>query len=377
MIPLSLLALCFLISLLLCAAATRLPAQFYNSTHMMNDLAARQALHHQPTPRIGGAAVILALAGVGALMSDQLGKDLIYALLAGAIVFLVGLREDLSRDVSPRLRLLAAFFAAGAAVWLSGEIVPGLGLGPADVVFQWTMLAVLLTLLWSAGSCHALNLIDGLNGLAGFYTICAASGFWLIAGQTGDTDIQIVSGLLIAAMLGFLVLNWPLGRIFLGDAGAYAIGHVLAWLGILLMARNPEVAGAALLLVMFWPVGDTTYSMIRRRIQRQATGQPDKMHFHHLVVRALPFLFNRKRRMAGDNSLATLVMVPLFATPVVLGVAVWDRGGIALLLLVLLTALFIVTYLKALSYLSRRRYRHSNGVSMTDKRRAVPTSPAE
>ena len=99
----------------------------------------------------------------------------------------------------------------------------------------------------------------------------------MIAGYTGDADIQIVAGLLIAAIFGFFVLNWPMGRIFLGDAGAYGIGHILAWLGIVLVARNASVAGYAILLILFWPVCDTLFSICRRLGTKRATDQPDRL----------------------------------------------------------------------------------------------------
>lgn len=348
-------------SLLLCAIAMARPEWFLNREHMILDLSAKQAQHTRPTPRVGGAAVIIAVVLAGALIWGQLGRDLIWALLAGLIVFAVGLREDIMRDVSPKIRLLAAFAAAAAAIAVTGQTVPGLGLVQTDYLFGWIGVGLLVTLLWSAGSCHALNLIDGLNGLASGYTMCAALGFWVIAGYTGDTDIQIMAGVLIAAVLGFFVLNWPLGRIFMGDAGAYAIGHVLAWLGILLMARNPEVAGFAMLLVMFWPVGDTIFSMIRRRLRRKATDQPDRLHFHHLVVRALPLVLSRGLRRARDNSVATVVMVPFFAVPICAGVWFWDEGVEAAFLLMFFTMLFMGTYAFSMDYFASRRFRRREG----------------
>ena len=355
------LALAFGTSLVLCTIATARPEWFLYREHMIRDLSAKQAQHTRPTPRVGGAAVIIAVILASTLVADHLGRDLIFALLAGLIVFAVGLREDIMRDVSPKIRLLAAFVASAGAVILTGQTVPGLGLVQTDFLFGWFGVGLLVTLLWSAGSCHALNLIDGLNGLASGYTICAAAGFWIIAGYTGDTDIQIVSGVLIAAVLGFFVLNWPLGRIFMGDAGAYAIGHILAWLGILLMARNPQVVGFAVLLIMFWPVGDTIFSMIRRRLRRKATDQPDRLHFHHLVVRALPLVLSRGLRRTRDNSIATIVMVPFFALPIIAGVWFWDEGVEAAFLLMFFTMLFMGTYAFSMDYFASRRFRRRDG----------------
>jgi len=254
------------------------PSLLMSQEHMERDLEARQATHTRPTPRVGGIGIVLAIVLGCIYYADQLRSDLLLSLAAGLIVFIVGLREDIHRNVSPRARLFAAFASAAVAIALTRTVVPDLGLFPNSLLY-FVIPAIAITLLWSAGTCHALNLIDGLNGLSSLYSMSAAVGFFMIAGYTGDVDIQIVASLLVAAMLGFFVLNWPFGRIFLGDAGAYGIGHVLAWLGIVLVARNPSVAGMAVLLLLFWPVCDTLFSILRRRMTRKATDQPDRLHF--------------------------------------------------------------------------------------------------
>jgi len=353
----------FAISALLCAIAILRPSLLMRQDHMISDLTARQAQHTRPTPRVGGVAIVVAVFTGGLLFADRFELDLVLALLSGAVVFLVGLREDIMRNVSPRMRLLAAFISASLAIMLSGAQLPGLGIEAVDVVFQWAIVAIAITLLWSAGTCHALNLIDGLNGLASLYCVCAAGAICIIAGYTEDTDIQIVSGLLIAAVLGFFVFNWPLGRIFMGDASAYGIGHILAWLGLILIARNPEISGFAILLVLFWPVCETLFSMIRRRLNKCATDQPDRLHFHHLVVRALPLIFNRGKRRIYDNSLATIVILPFLVSPILIGLLFWDHAVQAAIGLVFFIALFIVTYVISMNYFVSLRFRKSNSAA--------------
>ncbi len=349
----------FVLSALLGCAAIRWPTLGFRADHLHNDIGARQALHTRPTPRIGGTAVILSFACALFFASDMLELDVVLALLAGLLVFAVGLREDIFRDMSPRVRLFAALLSGVLALTLSQSMVPGLGLSGSDLLFSFGIVALGVTLLWSAGTCHALNLIDGLNGLAAGYTIAAAAALYAIAGLTGDADIQVAAALLMASVGGFLVLNWPFGRIFMGDAGAYAIGHVLAWLCILLMARNPEVSGFAMLLVLFWPIGETTYSIIRRRLGKRATGLPDRMHFHHIVVRGLGRLMGPDLWRAHHNSLATLVLVPLFVTPMLVGLAFWDQPGLSATALAFFTALYILTYVAAVRFMSQRRARRA------------------
>lgn len=348
----------FLTSLIVSLVFVAWPALLMNRDHMLRDLTARQSTHTRPTPRVGGLGIILAVAIGLAYSIDQLGSDLIVSLGAGAIVFLVGLREDITRDVSPRARLLAAFLSAALAITLTGVLVPDLGLFPGFLLY-WFVPAVAITLLWSAGTCHALNLIDGLNGLSSLYSICASLGFFMIAGYTGDEDIQIVAGLLIAAIFGFFVLNWPMGRIFLGDAGAYGIGHILAWLGIVLVARNPSVAGFAILLILFWPVCDTLFSICRRLGTKRPTDQPDRLHFHHLALRAFQLTVRRNRNQQFDNPIAAIILVPFFSIPITTGVYLWNQPVAAAFTLTAYITLFVGTYAKSMSYLRSKRYRKS------------------
>ena len=345
----------FLTSLIVSLVFVAWPALLMNREHLLRDLTARQSTHTKPTPRVGGFGIILAVALGSVYWIGQLGSDLVVSLGAGVIVFLAGLREDITRDVSPRARLLAAFLSAALAIALTGVLVPDLGLVPG-ILLYWYVPAVAITLLWSAGTCHALNLIDGLNGLSSLYTISAAFGLFMIAGYTGDEDIQIVAGLLIAAVFGFFVLNWPMGRIFLGDAGAYGIGHILAWLGIVLVARNPSVAGFAILLILFWPVCDTLFSIVRRLRTKQATDQPDRLHFHHLALRVFKLKARRNRSRQFANPIAAAILVPFFSLPIATGVFLWDQPVAAAFALAAYIALFIGTYTKSVRHLISNRY---------------------
>ncbi|MBO9399481.1 MraY family glycosyltransferase [Shimia sp. R9_3] len=361
----------FGVSFGLCCLFALVPSLFLNQEHMRNDLNARQAEHKRPTPRIGGVGVILGVAVTSAIYWQRIENDLIWALVATAVVFAVGLREDLHRDMSPKVRLLAAFASASLAMILTGALLPRLGVPFLDTIVGLTFVGVLLTLLWSAGACHALNLIDGLNGLASGYSMMASVAFFVIAGMTGDYDVQFVSGVLSLALLGFFVLNWPRGYLFLGDAGAYAIGHILSWLGIILLVRNPEGAGLAVLLVLFWPVADTAFAIWRRRMLDKGTDQPDRLHFHHLVVRALRIVFGKKLKSELYNPFGALVLFPFVAAPIIAGVISWQNGLLALLFLLLFGTLFIGTYVVSMNFFRNRKFGQKDVVKAPSNRPEV------
>ena len=312
------------------------------------DAGAVQSAHAAPTPRIGGVAI-----GVGLIISIFLVPSAIqhtYALFVVSLtpVFMAGLAEDLGYGVSPRWRLIAAALSSLLAivlleVWVARADVPGI-----DWLLGFVPLAVVFTMFATAGVCNAFNLIDGLNGLSSGTGIITALGLAAVAHLAGQTQLASISFMLIAALMGFLVFNFPWGKIFLGDAGAYSLGHALAWFSVILMFSVPELSPWAVVLIFFWPLADTGFAMYRRRRSGRPTDQPDRLHFHQLVMRLLEikYLGRGKRHIA--NPLAALVMLPFVALPVGFGVLLWDKPFWAFFAVICFGGLFVGSYMLAL-----------------------------
>lgn len=279
-----------------------------------------QSAHIAPTPRIGGVALVLGLL-VAAFHS--LGESAAYLwiiLLSCIPVFAAGLLEDVNIGASPRIRLLAAMTSSAVMIALTGERISSIGIpGLDDVVSYWPV-GVMFTLFATAGVSHAFNLVDGLNGLAMGIGVVAASALGIIAVGMGDTVVATIAAALVLCVAGVLVVNYPFGRLFLGDAGAYTLGYLIAWIAVLLMARNPEVSPWAVLMAAFWPVMDTGAAILRRIINRTPTSAPDRMHFHHVVMRLLLGHCASDKRLIVANSLATALMLPLFMAPAIFSI---------------------------------------------------------
>jgi len=324
------------------------------------DLMAVQAAHLTPTPRLGGVAVFGALIAAVALGVPAWDSLWLALLLAVFPLFLSGAIEDLGYPVAPAGRLGAALLSAALAVFLTGTWIRETGLPGLDLLLSWAPLAILITVVAASTIAHAFNLIDGLNGLAGFTALLGAAGIGSTALWVGDTEIATFALLLGSAVLGFLLFNFPFGRIFFGDAGAYSVGFLLAWLGITLAARHPDVTPLAMMLMLFWPLADLTLAIYRRRRNNLPVSAPDRLHFHQFVMRALEIaVFGRARRRIS-NPVATALMLPFIAAPVVAGVLLHDRPLAAALTLVSFFALFFVTYGMGMR-LVRRRLRMGPG----------------
>jgi UDP-N-acetylmuramyl pentapeptide phosphotransferase/UDP-N-acetylglucosamine-1-phosphate transferase len=140
------------------------------------------------------------------------------------------------------------------------------------------------------GVANSINIIDGFHGLSGFTVLVILGAIGSIAYQVNDLFIYQLCCLVAVCVAGFLVVNYPLGKIFLGDGGAYLLGFILGWVALLLSERNAEVSPWAGLLACGYPIIEVIYSMYRRKRKKLVTGHPDLLHLHSLVK----FRFIRK-----------------------------------------------------------------------------------
>lgn len=247
-----------------------------------------QKLHTVPTPRVGGLALCIgALVGGINLPTDmQWLWGMVY--LSALPAFLSGLLEDLTKRVGVKARLLATIFAGLIFCLLTGYQITKVDIPGADWLLSFWLPSLLFTAFAIGGIANAVNIIDGVNGLASGTAIIILSAFGIVAWQVEDTAIVGVCLVSIGALLGFFFLNFPRGRLFLGDAGAYAMGFVLAAIAVALPQRNPELSPLIGLLGLSYPVIETAASILRRttRTGSKSPGQPDRLHLHSLVYRS-------------------------------------------------------------------------------------------
>jgi UDP-N-acetylmuramyl pentapeptide phosphotransferase/UDP-N-acetylglucosamine-1-phosphate transferase len=310
-----------------------------------------QKFHSIPVPRIGGLAIASAITAtiMGLQMAGLLSTitSTGYALLAVSAIpaFAGGLAEDLTKKVGVLARLLLTMTAGVLASVLVGATLDQLDVPGLDNLLQyWPLLAIAFTAFAVGGVANAINIIDGYNGLVGGYSIIALSALAWVSVQVGDQVVLIASLTMLGAMAGFLVWNWPYGKIFLGDGGAYLLGFWLAELGVLLAMRNPEVSPWFPLVIMAYPIWETLFSMYRRKILRgNSAGHPDALHLHQLIYQRLARVavgsWNPADQTRRNSSVAPFVWLStaLFIAPTTV---LWDSTS----WLLGLTALFVISY---------------------------------
>jgi UDP-N-acetylmuramyl pentapeptide phosphotransferase/UDP-N-acetylglucosamine-1-phosphate transferase len=204
-------------------------------------------------------------------------------LIAGVPAFLFGLAEDITKRVGVLARLLATMASGLLAWWLTDYSLSRVDVWGIDWLLKYTLISVVFTSFAVGGVANAINIIDGFNGLASTMATLAFTGFAVIAWLVGDITLASVAIILAACVWGFFWVNWPFGKLFLGDGGSYFVGFALAWVAILLIERNPSVSPFAALLVCIHPVSEVLLSIFRRKIKKMNPGHPDRLHFHSII----------------------------------------------------------------------------------------------
>lgn len=331
-------------SLIVSAVLVLTKSKHLKFTGAEDDTSAVQASHTVPTPRIGGVAIMAGMV-VGALVSLLQGNSLyLVLLLTGVPMFLTGLGEDLFRHVSTKIRYLSTVVSAAIAVWATGIWITTADSYGLEWAFALPPLAILITLFVVASYCHAFNLIDGLNGLASGTGILIAVGLAGIAVQAEQQEIVAMCMITAVSIAGFFIFNFPFGRIFLGDGGAYIIGYMLTWIGLVILHLEPATSTWALFLVFFWPLADTLFAIYRRVSRGVSLDTADRLHFHQVVLRGLEIFFLGRNKRSTANPLATSVLLPVIAVPVFTGVYLWDNPLASFLALVFFGFAFVLSY---------------------------------
>jgi UDP-GlcNAc:undecaprenyl-phosphate GlcNAc-1-phosphate transferase len=251
-------------------------------------------VHAGKVPRVGGVALALGwcaplflflpLHGFG---TDTLGNSIhqVVGVIAGGLTLcLVGLADDV-RGVRMLHKLLAQVVVAGFA-YACGFRIEAVSL-PFIGTLSMGAFAVPITVLWIVGITNAVNLIDGLDGLAAGVSFFAALTGFVVAVLNDSPLVALVLAPLMGVLLAFLVFNFNPARIFMGDSGSYFLGYVLATTSLAGSVQQKASTAVSLLVPMIalgLPIFDTLFSMVRRYLERRPIFAPDRGHVHHRLL---------------------------------------------------------------------------------------------
>lgn len=242
--------------------------------------------HREPMPLMGGVAIYLATITATVLFNvffvEGLRFNIVAAFLIGISgVTMMGLIDDIL-SLSAKRRLVILFILALIVLigclqfyFPSNLLHTNLGL---------TLLTSFIVVFWIVAVTNAINLSDGLDGLASSLSLVSVAGFALIFYLQGRTQLALPTTMaLFGAIVGFLPYNISPAKIFMGDAGSMFIGFMLGILSIMSMSEKPIVFFVVPVFLILMPILDMSMSILRRLLLRRPIMKPDKMHFHHAL----------------------------------------------------------------------------------------------
>ena len=251
-------------------------------------------------PRLGGVAIALAailpLCGLlvletgASLAVQRQGLEMAGLAFGALLMCIIGAWDDI-RGLRARHKLLAQVLVAGLA-YATGFRIQAVAL-PVVGVWDMGVFALPVTLLWIVGIINAVNLIDGLDGLAAGVVFCAAGTTLVTASVGGMVFVASVMAALMGSLFGFLFFNFNPARIFMGDSGSYFLGYVLATASLIGNLKSSVTVSLLVpVLALGLPIFDTLFSLVRRAVEKQPLFAADRGHLHH---RLLDLGFTHKR----------------------------------------------------------------------------------
>lgn len=272
------LVICFFSSLLLTPLVKKL-AFLIGATDKPN----YRKVHQKIMPRLGGLAIFLSFI-IGILIYKPISATYLPIIIGSIIIILTGMLDDV-KEISPKLKLLGQIAAAAVVVIMGNIQVEFINL-PFGGKIEFGILSIPMTMLWIIGITNAINLIDGLDGLAaGVSTIALFS----IAGMsyiTGQIIVSIIALIVAVSTTGFLFYNFHPAKIFMGDTGALFLGYIISVLSLLGYKNVTFISLIIPVIILGVPISDTFFAIIRRLANRQPLSAPDKSHLHHCLLRS-------------------------------------------------------------------------------------------
>jgi UDP-N-acetylmuramyl pentapeptide phosphotransferase/UDP-N-acetylglucosamine-1-phosphate transferase len=320
-----------------------------------HDLSGPQKFHAESVPRIGGISIAIGLLAATLInLQSSIAEPLKVTLLLCAIpTFAIGLAEDLTKRIGVKTRLLFTALAALMVVYLLDAPITRLDIWGVDYLLGIPLVAIVFTVFAITGLANAYNIIDGFNGLSSMVGIITLLGLAYVGFLFQDTTILSLSLIMVGAILGFFIWNYPRGLIFLGDGGAYLIGFWIAVLSVLLIARHPSISPWFALLINAYPILETLFTIYRRKIhQGKSPGFPDGIHFHTLIYRRIlnPTAVKSKFDLLNANARTAPYLWLLSSFAVVPAILWWQSTPILIAFTLLFTISYVWIYTKIVRF---------------------------
>ncbi|MCR4437110.1 MAG: MraY family glycosyltransferase [Clostridiales bacterium] len=318
-------------------------------------------MHKKPIARLGGVAIvsgflITILFYVIGYFVDREGfftpdKQLLGLIGGSAIIVALGIVDDI-KSLDAKIKLVFQVLAAMVVVLSGTRIVNFTNpFSPEGISFLSDYISYPLTVFWIVGITNAINLIDGLDGLAAGVSSIASLSLFFVSLITGDFDTAFITAALAGSSLGFLPYNFNPAKIFMGDTGATFLGFTLGVISIQGMIKSYAALAIAIpILVLGLPLFDTLFAIIRRVVKRKPIMQADRGHLHHKLM---------------DMGLSQKQSVGvMYVTSSVLGlcaIVLADKGALSAIILIIAVSAFVIAGTRYMNEMNSDEYQAGGG----------------
>lgn len=242
-------------------------------------------MHKVPIPRMGGLAIFLGFI-ISVLLFCPIDDQMKGILLGSVIIVVMGIIDDIT-PLRAGLKFLVQILAALIPIYYGVQItcISNPNLFSDNPYWQFGWLSIPITVLWIVGLTNAVNLIDGLDGLAIGVSSIGALTMLVIAILVAEPQVALVMAALVGACIGFMPYNMNPAKIFMGDTGSTFLGFILACITIQGLFKFYAVISFVVpFLILGLPIFDTMFAIIRRVSHGQNPMAPDRSHVHHRLI---------------------------------------------------------------------------------------------
>jgi UDP-GlcNAc:undecaprenyl-phosphate GlcNAc-1-phosphate transferase len=300
----------------------------------------KQRVHEGEIPRLGGLIIYLFFVIFSFFLSNlEFSKNLQINLLCLIPMMLVTTQEDLTHNVDYKVRFIGLALSAAALIMYAVTLLPVVDhiIVISDLfhnpIFSFAFFTLCLIAL--ANGC---NFIDGMNGLLGFYLLGALMCCMQLSFSVQDTFQAKPIILFTFLTILFLLVNYPWGKLFMGDAGAYLMALLIGNWVINFFGTHESISSWNAGLIFFYPIAEVVFSFFRKLYQKKSPFQPDREHLHLKVFDILNTAMN-KPRLA--NNLTTVFLAIFWLAPPLILPWVYDSQLMIVIALVILSFVYI------------------------------------
>mgnify|MGYP000717205362 CR=1 FL=1 len=302
--------LAFAVSLLVAYVMTPPVKRFAEKVGAIDVPRDNRRVHDHPIPRMGGLAIFIGFV-LSLIFFVPMSTKVLGLLVGSVIIAVMGGVDDIV-SLNPWVKLAGQIVAALVAIrcGLVFDVISNPNIFAEETYIEIGWLSIPLTMLWIVGCTNAVNLIDGLDGLAVGVSAISSMTMLIVSLFVADLNTTFILAALCGACIGFLPYNKNPAKIFMGDVGSQFLGFVLACVSIMgLFKMHTVITFIVPLLAMFIPLMDTVAAFFRRIIHRQSPFHADRGHIHH---RLLAMGLNQKQTVAvlyGISAVMGLIAV--------------------------------------------------------------------